>query len=561
MERRIERPVQICGGRELVMEHGFVFDQPHYRAMNEARGEALRLFLLSVEKELTLRSAVDVGCGLGYFSALLRGFHLDVLGLDSRAENIEEARTRVLDAKFRLADAEDSRICSFGKFDLALCFGLLYHLENPFAAIRNLFALTGKIAIVEGMCLPGSEPILGVREEGPTEDQGMRHIALYPTENALVKLLYRSGFPFVYRFRNPPGHPDFRSSRDRKQTRTMLAASTVPIKSDMVVLVAEPAANSDPWTIETKTQAIRHGFARARRFLKKPTQEKARSVFFRWVRIFPGVPVPVRLPYGGWWLARNDFLGAALFYDGFENTERSFVERFLRPGMTMLDIGAHHGYYTLLASRKVGPSGLVLAVEPSPRERKRLRLHLRMNRCKNVQVESRALGEAEGTAELYLVRGSETGCNSLRAPNIAQDTERLSVSVECLDRVLQDHGIEHVDLIKLDVEGAELSALRGARQLLSKQPRPVILTEVQEIRTRPWGYRALEIVRYLSSANYRWFRPLPNGSLERLDATAEEYDGNFVAIPEERVAALGNLISDSSRGLEASDSRAASSGR
>jgi FkbM family methyltransferase len=313
--------------------------------------------------------------------------------------------------------------------------------------------------------------------------------------------------------------------------------------------------------MNSQDQSETGGLSRVRRFLQKPWHEKARSFFFRWIRIFPDIPVPVRLPSGGWWLAGNDFLGAAIFDAGFENTERSFVERFLRPGMTVLDIGAHHGYYTLLASRKVGPSGLVLAIEPSPRERKKLRLHLRINRCKNVQVESRALGEAEGSAELYLIRGTETGCNSLRAPYVAQDTERVSVSVECLDRVLQDHRIERVDFIKLDVEGAELSVLRGARQLLSNKPRPVILAEVQDIRTRPWGYRALEVVRYLSSVNYRWFRPLPDGSLEGIDTALEEYDGNFVAIPEERVAALSSMIAGSSRVLSPLDSRAASSGR
>ena len=301
------------------------------------------------------------------------------------------------------------------------------------------------------------------------------------------------------------------------------------------------------------------GLARVRKFLQKPWPQKASSFFFRWIRIFPRIPVPVRLPFGGWWLARNDFLGAALFYDGFENTERSFAERFLRPGMIVLDVGAHHGYYTLLASRKVGLGGLVLAIEPSPRERERLRLHLRINRCRNVQVEGRAIGESGGEAELYLIRGTETGCNSLRTPNVAQDTERVSVSIESLDRVLQDHGIERVDFIKLDVEGAELSALKGARQLLSKEPRPVILAEVQDIRTGPWGYRASEVVRYLSSANYHWFRPLADGSLEGLDATLEEYDGNFVAIPEERIAQLSGLMACSNSSPSALDSRAATS--
>lgn len=114
----------------------------------------------------------------------------------------------------------------------------------------------------------------------------------------------------------------------------------------------------------------RYTLSRVGGFLRKSWREQARSIFFRWIRLFPKVPVPVRLPFGGWWLAQNDFLGAALFYNGFENVESVFVERFLHVGMTVLDIGAHHGYYTLLASRKVGPQGLVLAVEASPRERK-----------------------------------------------------------------------------------------------------------------------------------------------------------------------------------------------
>ena len=302
----------------------------------------------------------------------------------------------------------------------------------------------------------------------------------------------------------------------------------------------------------------RHTLNRVGSFLRKPWQEQARSIFFRWIRLFPKVPVPVRLPFGGWWLAQNDFLGAALFYNGFENAESVFVERFLQLGMTVLDIGAHHGYYTLLASRKVGPQGLVLAVEASPRERGRLRAHLRINRCKNVEVESRALGETEGTADLFLVRGTETGCNSLRKPDVDQKTEVLTVSIALLDRVIQDHRIERVDFIKLDIEGAELSVLKGATQLLSRVPRPVILAEIQDIRTKPWGYPAREIVRYLSSADYLWFQPLPDGRLRKMDTERSEYDGNFVAIPEERVLSLGRMITEVDEDVPLPDYRGAS---
>jgi FkbM family methyltransferase len=284
------------------------------------------------------------------------------------------------------------------------------------------------------------------------------------------------------------------------------------------------------------------GQSRLRRFLQKPWREKAGSIVFRWLRVFPGIPVPVPLPFGGVWLARNDFVSAQLFHGGFENVECSFVEHFLRPGMTVLDIGAHHGFYTLLASRKVGTQGKVIAVEASLRERKRLNRHLRINRCKNVTVESHALGELEGTAELYLVCGTETGCNSLRRPNVAEPTECVSVSVESLDCMLQEHKIERVDFIKMDVEGAELSVLKGANHLLNLCPRPVILVEVYDIRTQPWGYPARDIVRYLTSLDYRWYCPLSDGRIEEMDCDQLEYAGNFVAVPNEELASVRHII-------------------
>ena len=62
-----------------------------------------------------------------------------------------------------------------------------------------------------------------------------------------------------------------------------------------------------------------------------------------------------------------------------------------------------------------------------------------------------------------------------------------------------------MDFIKLDVEGAELDVLKGADLLLNRRPRPVILAEVQDVRTQPWGYRARDI-QHLSHKGYKWFR-------------------------------------------------------
>ena len=102
---------------------------------------------------------------------------------------------------------------------------------------------------------------------------------------------------------------------------------------------------------------VRAMLTRINGFLRKPLHEKSRSFYARWRRIFPSLPFPVRLPYGAWFMARNDYFGPELTYDGFETVERAFVQNFLKPGMTVLDVGAHHGIYTLLASKLVGKSG------------------------------------------------------------------------------------------------------------------------------------------------------------------------------------------------------------
>jgi FkbM family methyltransferase len=220
-------------------------------------------------------------------------------------------------------------------------------------------------------------------------------------------------------------------------------------------------------------------------------------------------------------------------HGGFELAERAFVSRFLRAGMTALDIGAHHGLYTLLASKLVGPNGRVFAFEPSPRERRALRWNVGLNRCKNVVIEGLALGNEDGEGSLYVVDGHETGCNSLRPPALPGGASPVAVRVSSLDQWLGMHKVKTVDFIKLDVEGGELSVLRGAQRLLESAPRPVVLAELQDIRTQPWGYRASEIILYLSSRGYKWFSLSAEGLLRPLDVRAETYDGNFVACPAE----------------------------
>jgi len=203
--------------------------------------------------------------------------------------------------------------------------------------------------------------------------------------------------------------------------------------------------------------------------------------------------------------------------------------------MTVLDVGAHHGFYTLLASLRVGPTGKVIAFEPSPRERKRLKHHIKMNNCKNVRIEPSAVGASRGQATLFLVEGAEDYCNSLRPPATKAQTISLPTQVISLDEFLGNSAISAVDFIKLDVEGSELDALKGAAKLLATHPRPVLMVEVYDLRTEPWGYHAREIVQVLSQGGYEWFSLLDDGTPLAIEPDKDRYDANLVAVPRERL--------------------------
>ncbi len=299
----------------------------------------------------------------------------------------------------------------------------------------------------------------------------------------------------------------------------------------------------------TSTEAIEpSGFVnRLRRFLRRPFHEQTRSLYARWIRVFPNIPIPVRLPVGAWFMGRNDALGSTLTYDGFEPGERRFVMRFLRQGMVVLDVGAHHGFYTLLASKLVGPSGRVFAFEPSPREQKALRQNLILNWCKNVSVQSLALSDTEALADLYVVDDENTGFNSLRPPGIPSPTTRVQVKARQLDSWLQETKIFRVDFIKLDVEGSEFAVVKGGARFLERRPRPVILAELEDARSEPWGHRAKDTADLLQRHGFEWFAVLVNGKLRRVRETSEKFEGNFVAVPKERIEEIAELTEDGSR--------------
>lgn len=236
-------------GAEL--EKKWTFDSDATRGFTEVRQSVIRELLRSLRQQTELGSALDVGCGVGYFSKFLSDMDFRVVALDGREENTTEAKRRYPGISFLTRNAEDPTLSDIGTFDLVLCVGLIYHLENPFRAIRSLHSLTGKVLIVEAMCAPGTDPSLRLLDECEADNQGLKYVGFYPTEACLVKMLYRAGFPFVYELERLPEHSPFSASLWRRKERTMLLASKVQLSTAGLKLAQDVHAS---WEILSTTR-------------------------------------------------------------------------------------------------------------------------------------------------------------------------------------------------------------------------------------------------------------------------------------------------------------------
>lgn len=257
----------------------------------------------------------------------------------------------------------------------------------------------------------------------------------------------------------------------------------------------------------------------------------------------PYVPVPVRIEIAPgvmirfWWSYISPFFDpnrAFLDYWGNDLRDLQLLWKLLKPGMVFLDIGAHHGIFSLVAARRTGEHGFLAAFEPSPRERHRLRLHLRWNGFRAARVESLAVGAASSETEFFQVVSGDDTRSGLQPPQSGDATISIPVKTIGLDQYLLESSLGRVDVIKLDVEGAELDVLRGATKVLADL-RPMILCEVLDATTCAWGYRAREIISLLKHYDFEWFDVLQDGSLAPHEIRDSYPDvRNYLAIPREK---------------------------
>lgn len=169
----------------------------------------------------------------------------------------------------------------------------------------------------------------------------------------------------------------------------------------------------------------------------------------------------------------------------FEPKTTTFMKNHIRPGMTIVDVGANIGYFTLLMAQLTKPNGFVYALEPTPLNLEFLRKNVTNNNLSNTQILPYAAGSQSRVRKFYARKSSNV--SSFFGTDTLADTA-IEVQEISLDNIFE----QSVDFVKIDVEGAEIEVLRGMKHILTNNPDICLVIE--------WNPRALHNAGYEAEA-------------------------------------------------------------
>jgi FkbM family methyltransferase len=225
----------------------------------------------------------------------------------------------------------------------------------------------------------------------------------------------------------------------------------------------------------------------------------------------------------------SQLIDARIYYEGeFEPETAELFRRLVRPGMVVFDIGANVGAHALPLAKMVGVEGHVYMFEPTQWAFAKLQHNLSLNpELKHVTLENMALSDHDATEESYSIR-SQWSVEGEKGV-----LEEGNIEFATLDSYCNDHGIEGVDFIKLDVDGFETKILRGGQAMLDRM-RPILLVEMSDYWQRQGGESARAMIDILDQAGYRYLdeetlEPI-EGIVQRLESLEGDTTINVVCV-------------------------------
>lgn len=228
----------------------------------------------------------------------------------------------------------------------------------------------------------------------------------------------------------------------------------------------------------------------------------------------------------------------SIFYFGSCESELSrLLKKILKKGSVFIDCGANIGELSIRASECVGASGKVLAIEPMPQTANVIRHNIALNNLKNTEVIQKAVGGSVGERQIYFKDDAAIRVDNSFFQFQEHYKSSIKILVTSLDVIVDEERLDQIDVIKLDVEGAEMEALSGAKKLLTQETRrPFIIFEYhKEVASRAgWSFR--DIYKLLQSLNYE-VRYITKGNLGKIIEEADINDlekiikNDYIAVP------------------------------
>jgi len=185
----------------------------------------------------------------------------------------------------------------------------------------------------------------------------------------------------------------------------------------------------------------------------------------------------------------------------YEADNYSFLKDYVKPGMHIIDIGAHLGLFSVCSSQLAGSDGKIICLEPTPGTYEVLKKTLALNKCDNVIPLQQAVGAVKGETVFFVSSTAACNSNSLVANVSEGNTEKYNVNITTIDDIVNTYQL-NPGLIKIDAEGAELDVLKGGIKTLMKK-KPVLILGLHPAFIKQKGDSLEAIWEILMSANYK----------------------------------------------------------
>ncbi|MBD2292363.1 FkbM family methyltransferase [Anabaena sphaerica FACHB-251] len=213
---------------------------------------------------------------------------------------------------------------------------------------------------------------------------------------------------------------------------------------------------------------------------------------------------------------------AALYCGLYDYHDMNFLLRYLRAEDSFLDIGANIGIYTLLAASII-KNGTIYSFEALPKNYTRLEENIRINQLDQVKTYSLAISNLIGNIALNLAEG-----DSMPFISTQSHEKTLTVKTDTLNNILNNESLSKLTLAKIDIEGAELLALKGATSLLKKQLPHVWIMEINNAVSN-FDYNKEDLVNFLQDYGYGLFQYNADNN-QIIPITLEQQQGNNVLV-------------------------------